>query len=412
MNELNGNKASEKVTQLLDGELPASEESQLFSELSLNEELRSEFRDMVSIKNAIQNDTEAFVPPVSATAAVFQKAGYALPGAYFSGLKTMFVKYAWIPVLVAVLTGFTTFSVMKNRENSTLAAMSQKIETLQNQLLASDSKISDLTAENQRLEIAANKPSEIREVVKYVKVPVVTSRELISTAENETKNDEIINNNANNDNLTEFSLSTHQEEKNSRANLLQNENMTYNSGYGQLNPAYYPLDNKPNPKSEKYYMSFRGMAAAAYPQVDVDSPEEFSNFSISFLFLSPYEDTYIGVEAGREPFSQQFYNVDEDGKKYLYEQRPNVWWGGAGFVANFGRKIDALFDARPYGRLLLGASELGPLGKVSAGLSWKSDAWGLGAFLGLEGSLMGYQNQGQWYSSQKFGITYGMSIQF
>jgi hypothetical protein len=419
MNKITGDSASEKLSMLLDGELSPEQEVPLFSELTLNDELRSEMRDLLSIKNAVRSDSEAFVPSLAATTAVFQKAGYALPGVYYTGLKSFLIKYSWIPLLIAALTGFTTFSIMKNNHDMEIAGLNSDMSKIKNTLLAYQSEIDKLTAENAKLQIAASKPPQIREVIKYVKVPVVSARE-VATAQNDSPADDKQNklmaeNDASNNSLSMLSMTLADEgnyANNMNADLQLNNRTDGQLEYIPSNTIYSPLSTNMGTNNKEYYLRFGGISGITYPSVNVDSPAELSNLIFGLYFLTPYEDTYIGVEGGREPFSQQFYNVDPDGHKYLYEQRPNIWWGGAGMVAEFGDKINALFGARPYAKLFLGASELGPLGKISTGFNWKSSAWGLGAFLGVEGSMLGYQNQGAWYTSQKLGLTYGMSIQF
>jgi hypothetical protein len=415
MGKITGNTSSEKLNLLLDGELHPSEEAGLFSELSLNDELRSEMRDLLSIRNTVRSDTEAFVPPLAVTTSLFQKAGYALPGAFFTGLKTLLIKYSWVPLLVAAISSFATYSFLRNGHDEEIAALEKQQSALREQLLASQAQNSKLLSENENLRIAANKPPEVREVIKYIKIPAVVSKQndladgrggrSEASAENIDYED--------NDTFTPLFFSDiNDNSMNGTAKLNERNVYLHPDGNGIVENSYSPMTERIRIKQKQNYITVRGMSGLAYPRVDVDTPEEFSNFALGFFFLSPYEDVYIGMEGGREPFSQQFYNVDPDGKKYLYEQRPNVWWGGAGLTGEFGPKIDALIGARPYGKLFLGASELGPLGKMTAGLSWRSTTWGLGAFLGVEGSLMGYQNQGAWYTSGKLGLTYGMSIKF
>ena len=419
MSSITGDSVSEKLSLLLDGELSPEQEVSLFSELTLNDELRSEMRELLSIKNAVHSDSEAFVPSLAATTAVFQKAGYALPGAYYIGLKSLLIKYAWVPLLVAVLTGFTTFSVMKNNHDTEIAALNSDMSKMRDIVLSYKTKIDRLNAENAQLQIVVSKPPVIREVIKYVKVPYVSAKEVsvqdedlaltqMDLRETDTKN---LNGN-NNLPLLSMSMGTDGYYSGNHSQIHLNNRTGEQLEYILDNSSYSPMPTNIYSNEKEYYIRFGGLAGITYPSVNVNSPAELSNLIFGFYFLSPYEDTYIGIEGGREPFSQQFYNVDPDGHKYLYEQRPNIWWGGTGIVAEFGNKIDALMGARPYAKLFLGASELGPLGKVSAGFNWKSTAWGLGAFLGVEGSMLGYQNQGAWYTSQKLGLTYGMSIQF
>ncbi|GEM_PF-3095252 len=415
MSKINGDSASEKLSMLLDGELSSSQEVSLFSELSINDELRSEMRDMLSIKNAVHSDSEAFVPPLAATAAVFTKAGFALPGAYYIGLKTLLLKYSWIPLLVAALTGFTTFSIMKNNHNMELAKLKADMGKMKNTVLASQSKINRLTAENSKLRFAVTKKSEIREIVRYIKVPAVSAQELSSAnnANSTVSNSSIIQNN-NNDDMAMLSIS-HSFNSNNSTAAVPNDNLHLQRGNRfsiiTNNSGYSLMPNRVNTGANEYSLRFGGLSGLTFPLVNIDSPDEFANITMGLYFLAPYKDVYIGIESGREPFSQQFNNLDPDGHKYLYEQRPNIWWGGASIITEFGKNINILSGARPYSKIFLGASELGPLGKISAGFNWKS-SWGLGAFLGLEGTLLAYQNQGVWYTSQKIGLVYGMSIQF
>jgi hydrogenase/urease accessory protein HupE len=59
----------------------------------------------------------------------------------------------------------------------------------------------------------------------------------------------------------------------------------------------------------------------------------------------------------------------------------------------------------------MASTSVGPLVKTNAGLQFVSES-GLGILLGLEGSLLAYQNENIWYSSKNLGIMYGMFMRF
>jgi predicted AAA+ superfamily ATPase len=76
MNTIQDEQYSQLLNQLLDGELEQSSEAVLYSELANNNELRSEFRDLLKIKNSIKHDNEAFTTPLNTTTALFSSLGF------------------------------------------------------------------------------------------------------------------------------------------------------------------------------------------------------------------------------------------------------------------------------------------------------------------------------------------------
>ena len=407
MSELSAETSSEKLVLLLDGELSPTQEVPLFTDLASNDELRAEMRELISIKNIVRNDSEAFIPPFAATSAVFTSAGFSIPG-LISGIGAILLKYSWIPVFLAVITGLTTYAILENHFESELNTVLLERSDLQKDLMQSKNTVAGLESQNNDLQNKLNnqKPETI---VKYIRIPVVRS----------------IENNNNNTSDAHPAVSNSQPETTdlfySRASLnnytLSNE-FTANSDNSNIlstrpiSSIYQPMANNIKVKNDVYYLTFSGISALSFPMVSSSTNTNgFSNLALGFYFLSPYKNIIIGGEFGKEPFSQSFINT-ENNKKFIYDQQPSIWWAGTSVIGTLDNKIEALFGAQPYGKLFIGGSELGPLGKVGAGFRWVSTSLGLGAFLGVEGSLLGYQNQGVWYSSGKVGFTYGLSIQF
>ena len=71
---------NEYVQDFLDGSLAGTEENEFFLALSSSEELRREFKQQLSIKDAIRADIKAFTPKAKTTAMIFNSLGLTPPG--------------------------------------------------------------------------------------------------------------------------------------------------------------------------------------------------------------------------------------------------------------------------------------------------------------------------------------------
>lgn len=401
MNNLTGNNSSEMLHLLLDGELAQVQEVPLFNALAGNEELRGEMKDLIAIRNSVQRDDEAYIPPFAATAAVFQGVGFSLPtagaalsagsagGGFFGILKSV-----WLPVVVAGLSALITYYIVSGNYNEQIANLKSGIQ--KNSILNNAQSNAGIGGN-----IENTKIPEPKVIIRYVKVPTIVANEVNDKRFLETPSIEPIVNKISSSSII------YQNPAPINASVLNNNALK------PISAVYQPMYSKLSLHPKEYMFILRGLTGSTIPSVNASTPagSGISNISLGFYFLSPYDNIHIGVEGGQEPFSQDFVNT-EGGKRYRYEQRPNVAFGGVGAIGKLNSKIDFLFDAVPFGQLFIGGSELGPLGKMMAGLTWGSDSWGLNAFLGLEGSFLTYQNQGIWYTSQKIGITYGFSVQF
>ncbi|MGA1307081.1 MAG: hypothetical protein ACO30M_04210, partial [Candidatus Kapaibacteriota bacterium] len=66
----------EQLISYLDGELPIDQEDAMFQSLATNEEdSRATMRELVTMRNVIPHDMEAFTPPINAKDEVFSRLG-------------------------------------------------------------------------------------------------------------------------------------------------------------------------------------------------------------------------------------------------------------------------------------------------------------------------------------------------
>jgi hypothetical protein len=116
----------------------------------------------------------------------------------------------------------------------------------------------------------------------------------------------------------------------------------------------------------------------------------------------------IGIEGGREPFSQHFFGY-ENGVRVRYEQNPLAYWATA--VYQF-TGAPLLPHVHPFAQLQAGGViDLGPLARATLGLKFKPFDR-IAVIVGAEGSVLMYRFQNNWFNTNKLGMTYGVSYEF
>ncbi len=428
MNTYNAQNPSEMLHLLFDGELENTMETPLYASLMQNEELRSELRELIAIRESIRKDVEAYTPPVSATQGIFNKLGYTPPiiprgaGKVPLGFMGLVKQKLWNPAVTAVLASFITALLFWNFYGS------DEIKAGTNQFAsANKNKTFEANAipkviigmENQsanKIETPQAESNAIfKERIKYVyitkednKAESVTVKEVKSaeTTEKTMESAELIGE----DSKSWLSMA-------SPVSFFVFDNGSLQPiqlSPGNLNQREFVLANNFYPSTEKGHsllFQLKAMSGTSFPNVEFDNPtgDMFKNFSFG-AFVPITENIHFGIEGGQEPFSQVFHHI-ENNRVYLVEQSPTLWWLGFGFKVNLQEKIEYLANAQPFLNLTLASTKVGPYGKAIAGLQFISNN-GIGIMLGLEGSSLVYQDQKRFYSTEKLGITYGMFLKF
>lgn len=169
----------------------------------------------------------------------------------------------------------------------------------------------------------------------------------------------------------------------------------------------------------------------SFPDIDLphNSHNVFQNMAISVIYKTT-EHHAFGFEYGRESFGREFQRTDVSSSSTLtfdpsYEQvyePPPQWVAGPqrenrmldlfGAVWKLSLPEYGLFDiVYPYMRSFVGATKLGPLGKVRAGLEmYPSNYSALN--VGVEGGMLRYTVDGMAYYSTRLNFTFGVAIGF
>ncbi|MBR9978271.1 MAG: hypothetical protein KFH87_09300 [Bacteroidetes bacterium] len=169
----------------------------------------------------------------------------------------------------------------------------------------------------------------------------------------------------------------------------------------------------------------------SFPDIDLphNSHKVFENMAISVIYKTT-EHHAFGFEYGRESFGREFQRTDVSSQSSLtfdpsYEQvyePPPQWVAGPqrehrmldlfGAVWKLSLPEYGVFDiVYPYMRSFVGATKLGPLGKVRAGLEmYPSNYSALN--IGVEGGMLRYTVDGMVYYTTRLNFTFGVAIGF
>lgn len=116
----------------------------------------------------------------------------------------------------------------------------------------------------------------------------------------------------------------------------------------------------------------------------------------------------IGLEVANESFTQVFGGtVDE--RSVTYTQTPTLFWLGATYAV---RPFDSFVipGLQPFAELMLGSViDQGPITHGTIGLVYRP-AGPIAVTAGLNGSAMFYRHASNWYTSTKWGLTYGIMV--
>lgn len=412
MENLTGNTNSEMLHLYVDGELETSLEPGLFDELSVNENLRTEMRELMAIRNTVQSDSESFAPPLAAAGSVFNRVGLmppiilpppaALqPAAVTGAVWLTLMRNLWAPAIVALVSIIGTGLILNNYYNNKidqLKASLPKTSSTEPQVKSN----SNLNSTN--FTEFKHESAKTRTIIKYVNT-INTAPYCIDENNAESyKNIPV----ANAPVLAEYSLN----KSNPYKSEIQSTS-TYNINASLLTPDVNneKLMSLIRKTDSKYSLYIRGMSSKSYPDAEmpVGSDPLFANMSIG-TYIHNNKNMQFGIELGQESYSQ-VYNNTENGENYQYMQKPVVFWGALGAML-ISNRLDFLAGAQPYAHLMIGGSQLGPIGKGILGFQINSADLGFGILLGIEGSVLYYQNQKIWYSTRKLGFTFGTTIHF
>lgn len=402
---------SELVYLFVDGETTSAQEQMLFQHLATDVDLQAELQEAILIRSTLEQDCSALAVPPETTAAIFSKAGFALPGttvgwsvSNFIGAAVHGVKSIALPALFAIGGAALTslyFITQLHPDPQESALLS-----LQNRLSAQTTESAVLISQTDNTEDST--PLDLRSFAEKTDMPFQQKHNAFSYERNESRKT-VQESQQNNMSLSNNSVLS-QTIIESASTVAQYTPLAFSSFPTTDNVTMVPMANHAfteyNEK-KRWSISTRGLMNLTTMPVKNQSvsEEHLSDFAVS-LGYALNEQTFIGIEAGRQ--SLRYYTF-ENGKGDNATLHTSMEWAGAYLRKQFDNIGFGEFT--PFAQVHLGGTLSGPSGRLITGLQWQPDSR-ISLSAGIEGSAFLYQNSGTWYSMRTLGLTYQVDVHF
>ncbi len=407
------------INDLLDGELDSTGEATLFGQLANDSELRSEFMQQLMIRNAVQNDRATLVPPVPLTSAVFAGLGFAAPIAgaaagaaaltHSGGFMTTWLAKLGIPLLAALASAGITLAVMTNAEGAdsgigSVSAASQQ-SSASGQPPSNESPDHSMAVTTPR-NVHSQEPVGERVTERVVEriVERVSPVDARLMSENENLRRQVAALQADN--------ASRQEERIPSEEMLPVVPSAFTSTIDirraesdrvllaeRLTPISAPMH------VPSFSLNVRGLSGQSGALAVTPQTGWYDNLSLAMLYRMSPSDA-VGVEIGSESFPMVFSGIRSQ-QEVRFEIQPLVTWAGLSYRHVFPEIGTSGFS--PFAQALVGGTQFGPIGRGSVGVMY-SPVGPLSFMLGIEGSALGFTHQNQWFTSSKYGFTYGVAV--
>ncbi|CAN5549584.1 hypothetical protein BH10BAC6_BH10BAC6_00150 [soil metagenome] len=387
MENMNSLTPDEALYAFMDGELELPEEQRLFDELAAKPDLRTEMKDILSIRGAVHRDV--IFPSPAVESSLLAAAGLAPAAGAVVGAAVA-ASSAWIRPLIATLGGAVAgglivyFAMLGS--GATQSAPTDIVGVTGGTI-----------TERPTMQMLVPVRRDTVFVKKYVPVQAqvpptapVAMAPLTSEADN-TESDVAITTASfkTTPSAQDLGMSTPLSADNA---MMEGMTLTDKSSLPQVTLRVRSLPS--------------GMSAGTIVPTAM-SNTLFTNAGFALLFpVSKHQ--HVGVEMGQETWPQT-YQGTVNGMPVEYTQTPALFWIGATYRHAFA-EFNFVEGLRPFAEITGGfAWSQGPLGRAQAGLSYQPSS-AIAFTLGVDVAGLNYNNQGQNFTSFKWGATYGVVI--
>jgi hypothetical protein len=376
----------------MDGELPDALQPSLFAMLSEQAELRQEMQDHFTVRRHM--DTNLIAPPLELEESIMRRIGAVTVGASLNnpvstGLATSAT--AWfgkvVQPLMFVLLGATLsgmyFTFNTDKSEQIVQMMKQQNAPIQ-QIMQSPSI--NATNDAQVLNMPAKRIASAASVTKNM------------NAASMIEDDKQINNS--NAEVKPTPEIAQQTVNTAPADVIvPNNTQQIDIPKKELQAIIDSEETSP------FSLTLRGFTTHSF--VDQKVTPNFNpfinNVSVGFQYDLSKEDALF-IEAGQESVVQRFTGI-ENNYTIQYDQTYHAPWAMIGWQHRFhgGNSF------KPLIRVGGGAMETGPMARMTIGVEYDLTR-NITLIGGIEGMSTFYSYKGQWFSTQKAGITYGTRI--
>lgn len=383
---------SEMITLYMDGELPDALQPSLFAMLSEQAELRQEMQDHFTVRRHM--DTNLIAPPLELEESIMRRIGAVTVGASLNnpvstGLATSATTWFGkvVQPLMFVLLGATLSGMYFafNTDKSEQIVQMMKQENVPTQQIM-QSPVINATNDSQILNIPSKRIASSMPVTKNMNVAsMIEDDEQINNSNAEVKPTPEIAQQAVNTAPVDV--------------IVPNNAQQIDIPKKELQAIIDSEETSP------FSLTLRGFTTHSF--VDQKVTPNFNpfinNVSAGFQYDLSKEDA-VFVELGQESVVQRFTGI-ENNYTIQYDQTYHAPWAMIGWQHRF----DGGNSFKPLIRVGGGAMETGPMARMTIGVEYDLTR-NITLIGGIEGMSTFYSYKGQWFSTQKAGITYGTRI--
>jgi hypothetical protein len=383
---------SEMITLYMDGELPDALQPSLFAMLTEQAELRQEMQDHFTVRRHM--DTNLIAPPLELEESIMRRIGAVTVGASLNnpvstGLATSAT--AWfgkvVQPLMFVLLGATLSGMYFafNTDKSEQIVQMTKQENVPTQQIM-QSPVINATNNAQILNMPSKRIASPMPVTKNMNIAsMIEDDEQINNSNADIKPTPEIAQQAVTPLLADV--------------IVPNNTQQIDIPKKELQAIINSEETSP------FSLTLRGFTTHSF--VDQKVTPNFNpfinNVSAGFQYDLSKEDA-VFVELGQESVVQRFTGI-ENNYTIQYDQTYHAPWAMIGWQHRFhgGNSF------KPLIRVGGGAMETGPMARMTIGVEYDLTR-NITLIGGIEGMSTFYSYKGQWFSTQKAGITYGTRI--
>ncbi|MCX6156222.1 MAG: hypothetical protein NT007_18890 [Candidatus Kapabacteria bacterium] len=412
--------ASELITQFVDGELSTSHESELFSALMVNEDLRKELHEQMAIHDSVRIDTEAFNPPQQATRDLFAELGFTAPNPSFLKKGAMaaasavgrfsIMKKISIPALAVLVSTLLTFWASSEYYTNKYENMAQNNfqNTNQKDLTTTVSKAAPIPVVSTSVVEKSNNlnnnlkriPKAVNKIFAAISENDANDNNSISPVEASIANDELVTNttviteNQNNSSITLINSS-----KEFASNIPTELKQTNIAPEHQFAPMILAFN-----KSKSWFVEINRINPV-YSSTAISTP--YANSSIENISLAIFykvkNNLLVGIMGGYEAFGQ---NIPVTRPNQPVSHNPLLAWGG--IAARYMIDDFKFYGFKPFAQATIGVTG-GPFGKISGGLEYNLFNF-VDVIGSAEGAVLLYRPSDKYLTSNKIAFNLGLNF--
>lgn len=395
-----------------EGNFDETVETELFFEMASNSQLRTEFKNILSVNTALNSNRGLFGVPEKSTEAVFSTIGIAMASSAVNNANVISAgvgisnkKYFSSLIATIIVTALITLFITDYFNLRDGGYYSSQASLFNNQTY---NKLSNYFAENAEDAVELN---DIYSVVaesnnKQNKMSAPELKPAIHNLITDISESERIQND-------EFKTIVNYDSGLQildvvDINLMGNSNSFDKTNLADLSEKL--LNNTVENESfwNKFNIEIKNTQDWMLPS-PTTTPAKFAafhNLSLA-LYYEFNRNLSSGIEVRRETFFQKFDFRDDNNLLTIIEQQPN--FTTVYLTGKYSHNLDDVIS--PYIQLSAGANQVGVVGKLSAGVNYNLTN-DFGILLGVENANMVYGFKGNTFYSSKIGFLWGLNFKF